>query len=67
MSTLAKRANPAQVRLMRIVAGAVKNVADCHPDWRFRPEFARSIAKRAVGTISAAWPGGVGGIFGAVR
>ena len=56
MSTLSKRATPSQQRIMRAVEGAVRNVAHYHPDWQFRPEFARSIAKRATGTISASWP-----------
>lgn len=55
MTTLSKRASPRQKRLLRIVEGAVKNTIDAHPDWRqIEPErLARSIAKRAVGTLSS--------------
>lgn len=44
-------------RIYRAVAGAVRNVADCHPDWDMHhPQAARSIAKRAAGTLRAQWP-----------
>ena len=56
MTTLYKRATPSQRRLLRIVEGAVKNAADVHPQQRITDRFARSIAKRAAGTISAQWP-----------
>ena len=55
MSTLYKRATKNQMRLLKAVSGAVLNEADAHG--RVRDERqARSIAKRAVGTISAMWP-----------
>lgn len=55
MSSLYKRATPSQARLLRIVEGAVKNVADAHKI-EICPKTARSIAKRAAGTISAQYP-----------
>ena len=46
-----------QVRIFRAVAGAVKNAADGHPDWklsrRFTKTLALSVAKRATGTLTA--------------
>lgn len=58
MSSLYKRATPSQFRMLRAIAGAVKNSVDAHPDWRQMPPriFARSIAKRATGTLTAQWP-----------
>lgn len=41
---------------MRIVEGAVKNVAHAHPDTNLSDGTARSIAKRAAGTLTAQWP-----------
>lgn len=55
MVTLAKRATSSQSKMLKIIEGAVLNAADAHnlP----RDEFmARSIAKRAAGTLSAQWP-----------
>lgn len=55
MATFSKRANLRQHRILRIVEGAVRNAADAHPaagDWN---RFARSVAKRAAGTLSAQW------------
>lgn len=56
MTTLANRASPSQSRIMRAVSGAVKNVADVHPDWKVHPRLAGSVAKRAAGTLTAEWP-----------
>lgn len=53
MATLYKRANPLQKRLLRIVEGAVKNTFDAHPEVEDKSRFARSVAKRAVGTLTA--------------
>ena len=54
MASLYKRANAQQRRILRIVEGAVKNAADHHPEFTcFSPQLARSIAKRAAGTLSA--------------
>lgn len=55
MVTLYKRATISQARMMRIVEGAVKNVAD-KDGATFDPYHARSIAKRAVGTLTAQMP-----------
>lgn len=55
MSTLSKRATPSQRRIMRAVEGAVRNVAHVHPAWNLPDTAARSIAKRAAGTLSAQW------------
>lgn len=41
---------------MRIVAGAVRNAAHAHSDISIPQTFARSVAKRAAGTLTAAWP-----------
>jgi hypothetical protein len=55
MATLWKRASKNQMKLLRAVYGAVINEADAHG--RVRNEIqARSISKRAVGTISSLWP-----------
>lgn len=52
MASLYKRATKEQERMLRIVAGAVRNTMHAHGmevDYR----FARSVAKRAVGTLTA--------------
>lgn len=54
MVTLYKRATPSQKKLLRIVAGAYKNVCHAH-NIEFDPLIARSIAKRATGTASSQW------------
>lgn len=56
MTSLYKRATPSQARILRAVEGAVKNVSDHHPDFKYNPRLARSIAKRAAGTLTAQWP-----------
>ena len=53
MSTLYNRATPLQQLMLRMVEGAVKNAADAHPDVYIPDWFARSVAKRAAGTLSA--------------
>jgi hypothetical protein len=54
MSSLYKRATPLQRRMLRIVAGAVINAHHAHAIHDISIErFARSVAKRAVGTLSA--------------
>lgn len=55
MASLYKRANPAQVKILRIIEGAVLNTADAHGLKRDN-SLARSIAKRAAGTLSSQWP-----------
>ncbi len=57
MSSLWKRANGPQYRMLKIVAGAVLNAAHFHPGKPVDKKFARSVAKRAVGTISSQWAG----------
>lgn len=54
MVSLYKRATPAQELLLHIVEGAVLNAMDAHNIKR-DPRMARSIAKRAAGTLSAQW------------
>jgi hypothetical protein len=56
MSSLYKRATPAQHQVLRIVEGAVRNAAHAHPEYQITDHFARSIAKRAAGTLSSQWP-----------
>lgn len=54
MSTLSKRATPLQHQMLRIIEGAVINAHHAHPQSDITIEtFARSVAKRAVGTLSA--------------
>jgi hypothetical protein len=36
----------------RAVMGAVRNTLDAHPDWNVPQGFARSVAKRAAGTLA---------------
>jgi len=55
MVSLYKRANARQNRVLKIVEGAVKNAADHHPEFNYTPRLARSIAKRAAGTLTAQW------------
>lgn len=54
MATLYKRATPRQRELLRIIEGAVFNTADAHGQKRDM-KLARSIAKRAAGTLSSRW------------
>ena len=57
MASLYKRATPAQHLVLRMVEGAVKNAFDVHPQGSCSVEYlARSIAKRAAGTLTAGWP-----------
>lgn len=56
MPTLYERANNRQYRLLRIVAGSCRDAANSHPKWQFDERFVTSIAKRAVGTLTAEWP-----------
>jgi hypothetical protein len=55
MTTLYKRANPTQKRILKIIEGSVLNTHDAH-NMKRDMKLARSIAKRAAGTISAQWP-----------
>jgi len=56
MASLYKRATLSQVRILRAVEGAVKNAADAHSCDTLPRNFARSVAKRAAGTLTAQWP-----------
>lgn len=56
MATLSKRCSLNQKKLLRAIEGAVKNASDAHPEKAISPTMARSVSKRAVGTISAIWP-----------
>lgn len=55
MPSLYNRATPSQARILRIIEGAVLNTADAHGESR-DAWAARSIAKRATGTLTAQWP-----------
>ncbi len=55
MSSLWKRSTGPQYRMLKIVSGAVLDAANAHPEKKPDKIFARSVAKRAVGTISAQW------------
>lgn len=55
MSSLYRRATGPQSRMLTIVSGAVLNAAHAHPGHAVDKRFARSVAKRAVGTLSAQW------------
>lgn len=56
MATLYNRATPSQRKVLRMIEGAVLNVAHHHPHYRLDEQIARSIAKRATGTLTAQWP-----------
>jgi hypothetical protein len=56
MTSLHNRATPSQAKILRAVEGAAKNAGDAHPEWKITPHVARSIAKRAAGTLTAQWP-----------
>lgn len=57
MVSLYKRATPMQMRMLRIVEGAVLNTVHAHPEPREDlARFARGVAKRAVGTLTAQLP-----------
>ena len=58
MATLYHRATPSQRLVLRMIEGAVKNAFHAHPDLSKIPldKLARSIAKRAAGTLTAQWP-----------
>ena len=55
MTTLWKRASGPQQKMLRMITGAVLNTANAHPGKLPDEKFARGVAKRAVGTISAQW------------
>lgn len=54
MTTLWKRASPREAKVLRIICGAVLNTNDAHPGkYKVDARFARGVAKRACGTLSA--------------
>jgi hypothetical protein len=55
MTTLSRRATRNQEKALAIIAGAVRTVALVHPDWTIA-QAAKSIAKRATGTLTGAFP-----------
>ena len=56
MTSLYNRATPRQSRVLRIIEGAAVNAFHAHPHAKFGPRLAKSIAKRATGTLTAQWP-----------
>jgi hypothetical protein len=54
MATLEKRATPSQYRMIRAIAGAVRNAAHAHK-MELPSSFPSSVAKRATGTLTADW------------
>jgi hypothetical protein len=56
VSTLYNRANPPQHRMLRVIEGAVMNAAHAHREFKVTRTFAKSVAKRATGTLTAQWP-----------
>ncbi len=59
MASLYKRATKEQQQMLRIIAGAVRNAAHAH-GITLEKNFARSVAKRAVGTLTAMAPRSLG-------
>jgi hypothetical protein len=55
MTTLRNRATPRQAAVMKMIEGAVRNAAHAHPGWNLTEKMARSISKRATGTLTSAW------------
>lgn len=55
MASLYKRATPRQAMVLRMIEGAVKNAAHAHPGKMIDDRMARSIAKRATGTLISQW------------
>lgn len=55
MTTLSKRATPRQAMVLRMIEGACRNAAHAHPGQILDDRLARSIAKRAAGTLTSAW------------
>lgn len=55
MVSLYKRATPRQTVVLRMVEGAVRNAAHAHPECPINDRMARSIAKRAAGTLTSQW------------
>ncbi len=60
MATLWNRATPSQYRMLRAIAGAVRNVAHAH-QLEVPKTFARSVGKRATGTLTGPMARCIGG------
>ena len=56
MTSLYIRATPRQAKVLKIIEGAVRNADHVH-GWNLPAKAPKSIAKRAAGTLTAAWPG----------
>jgi len=56
MASLYKTASARQRIVLRAVEGAVVNAAHAHSRNDINRTFARSVAKRAAGTLTAQWP-----------
>jgi hypothetical protein len=55
MASLYTRATPRQAIVLRMIEGAVHNAAHAHPGRPIDDRMARSIAKRAAGTLTSQW------------
>jgi hypothetical protein len=55
MTSLYARATPRQAIVLRMIEGAVRNAAHAHPGRPIDDRMARSIAKRAAGTLTSQW------------
>jgi len=55
VSSLYTRATPAQAVVLRMIEGAAKNAFHARPRATLGPQLARSIAKRATGTLTSQW------------
>lgn len=55
MTSLYNRATPAQRVVLKMIEGAARNAFHAHPDAKLGPKLARSIAKRAAGTLTSQW------------
>jgi hypothetical protein len=58
MTSLYRRPTPFGTALLRAIEGSVRAAFHDHPEWGIsdKNRTARSIAKRATGTIAADWP-----------
>lgn len=55
MVSLYKRSTPRQDVVLRMIEGACRNAAHAHPGAALDDRMARSIAKRAAGTLTSQW------------
>lgn len=56
MTSLYARATPRQAIVLRMIEGACRNTMHAHPGQILDERLARSISKRAAGTLTAGWP-----------